>query len=96
MRSYCLACKRHTFNKSPKNVIMTNKVIRNKSNNVQYAHPISHDLWDRNILKMSMRELIVKKVVIEYYKTSMLTYCLVCKRNTENKDIKMIKIKNGR
>ena len=31
MRSYCLACKRHTFNKSPKNVIMTNKVIRNKS-----------------------------------------------------------------
>ena len=26
----------------------------------------------------------------------MLSYCLVCKRNTENKDAKMIKTKNGR
>ena len=26
----------------------------------------------------------------------MLTYCLVCKKNTENKDVKMIKTKNGR
>ena len=26
----------------------------------------------------------------------MLTYCLVCKRNTENKDAKMVKTKNGK
>ena len=26
----------------------------------------------------------------------MLSYCLVCKKNTENKDAKIIKIKNGR
>ena len=26
----------------------------------------------------------------------MLTYCLVCKKNTENKDAKMVKNKNGR
>ena len=26
----------------------------------------------------------------------MLTYCLVCKGNTENKDAKMVKTKNGR
>ena len=26
----------------------------------------------------------------------MLTYCLVCKKNAENKDAKMIKTKNGR
>ena len=26
----------------------------------------------------------------------MLTYCLVCKRNTENKNAKMVKTKNGR
>ena len=26
----------------------------------------------------------------------MLTYCLVCKKNTENKDAKIIKTKNGR
>ena len=26
----------------------------------------------------------------------MLTYCLVCRKNTENKDVKMIKTKNSR
>ena len=26
----------------------------------------------------------------------MLSYCLVCKKNTEHKDAKMIKTKNGR
>ena len=26
----------------------------------------------------------------------MLSYCLVCKKNTKNKDAKMIKTKNGR
>ena len=26
----------------------------------------------------------------------MQTYCLVCKKNTENKDAKMVKIKNNR
>ena len=26
----------------------------------------------------------------------MLTYCLVCRKNTENKDAKMMKTKNGR
>ena len=26
----------------------------------------------------------------------MMTYCLVCKENKENKDAKMIKTKNGR
>ena len=26
----------------------------------------------------------------------MLSYCLVCKKNTENKDAKMVKTKNGR
>ena len=35
-------------------------------------------------------------MVIKYYKTNILTYCLKCKRNTENKDAKMVKTKNGR
>ena len=26
----------------------------------------------------------------------MKTYCLICKKNTENKDVKVIKTKNGR
>ena len=33
-------------------------------------------------------------MVIEYYKTNMLTYCLFCKKNTENNDAKMVKTKN--
>ena len=35
-------------------------------------------------------------MVIEYYKANVLTYCLARKKNTENKDTKMIKTKNGR
>ena len=31
LKTYCLACKKHTHNYGPKNVSMTNKVIRNKS-----------------------------------------------------------------
>ena len=30
------------------------------------------------------------------YKEKMQTYCLVCKKNTENKDAKMVKSKNNR
>ena len=35
-------------------------------------------------------------MVIKYYKTNILAYCLVCKKNTENKDAKMVKTRNGR
>ena len=31
LRTYCLACKKHTDNFGAKNVLVTNKVIRNKS-----------------------------------------------------------------
>ena len=31
LRTYCLACKKHTDNFGSKNVSMTKKVIRNKS-----------------------------------------------------------------
>ena len=38
----------------------------------------------------------IKKVVIKYYKTNIVTYCLVCKRNAENKDAKMVRTGHGR
>ena len=61
---------------------------------------ISRDLWRKKTVKAVERkkgkQKFNKKVVIEYYKTNMLTYCLVCKRNTENKVAKMIKTKNSR
>ena len=31
MQTYCLGCKKHTYNIGSKKVIMTNKVIRYKS-----------------------------------------------------------------
>ena len=46
--------------------------------------------------KKKGKQKLNKKVVIEYYKTNMLTYCLVCKKNAENEDAKMVKTKNGR
>ena len=30
------------------------------------------------------------------YKETMLSYCLVCNKNTENKDSKIVKTKNNR
>ena len=35
------------------------------------------------------------KVISNIIKTITLTNCLKCKRNTENKDAKMVKTKNG-
>ena len=46
--------------------------------------------------KKKGKQKLNKKVVIEYYKTNMLNYCLVCKKNAENEDAKMVKTKNGR
>ena len=31
IRTYCLACRKHTNNINPKHASMTNKVVRNKS-----------------------------------------------------------------
>ena len=69
-----------------KRVTMTNKVIRDKSRCAECFSDKSR----------FMKQNIIKKVVIKYYKTKMLTYCLKCKRNIENKDAKMVKNKNGR
>ena len=38
LRTYCLACKKHTDNFGSKNVNMTNKVIRNKSRFIKQKH----------------------------------------------------------
>ena len=86
LRNYCLGCRKHTNNIGSKTVTMTNKVIRDKSRCAQC-------LSDKSRL---MKQKLNKKVVIKYHKTNMLTYCLKCKRNTENKEAQMMKTKNGR
>ena len=34
--------------------------------------------------------------IARQYKEKMLTYCLECKKNTENEDVKMVKSRNNR
>ena len=34
--------------------------------------------------------------MIKYYKETMLSYCLKCKKNTENIDSKVLKTSNGK
>ena len=69
-RIYCLACRKHANNIGSKKVTMTNKVIRDKSK-------CSECLYDK---PRFMKQKPNKKVVIKYYKTNVLTYCLVYKK----------------
>ena len=70
---------------------MTNKVVRDKSRCAECVADKSRFMAQedsKSSQKKKSKQKPNKKVVIEYYKTNMLTYCLVCKRNTENKDAK--------
>ena len=86
LKTCCLACREHTNNIGSKRITMTNKVIRDKSR----CSPCFSDK------SRFMKQKPNKKSCQWYYKTNMLTYCLVCKKDSENKDAKMIKTKNGR
>ena len=98
LRAYSLSCKKHTNNIGSKRVTMKNKVIRDKS---RCGECLSDKLQfmaqedSKSSQKKKGKQKLNKKAIIEYYKTNMLTYCLVCKKNTENKDTKMVKTKNG-
>ena len=85
MRTYCLACREHTNIFGSKRVTMANKVIRDKSRCTQYLSKKSRFL----------KQKPNKKGVIKYYRTNMLTYCLVCKKDIVKKNAKMVKTKNG-
>ena len=80
LRTYCLACRKHTNNIASRKVTMTNKVVGDKSR-------LGECLPDKSrFLKQKPNEKVVRK----YYKTDMLTYCLKCKKkkkkSTNNKD----------
>ena len=78
LKTYCLAFREHTGNIGSRKVTMTNKKIRDKSRCAEYLS---------NKLRFLKQNLIKKY----YYKTNMLTHRLVCKKDTKNKDEKMIK-----
>ena len=67
---------------------MTNKVVRDKSRSAEC-------LSDKaRFLKQKPNKKVVNNIIKQ---TCLLqTYCLKCKKNTKNKDAKMIKTKNCR
>ena len=48
LRTYCLACRKHTSNIASKTVIMTNKVIRGKSRCTQCLSNKSRFMKQKN------------------------------------------------
>ena len=61
------------------------KIIREKDKSEEIKKNVKNDGMSK--------KLLVNKVI---YKEMMNSYCLVCKRNTENRDSKVVKTKNGR
>ena len=80
LRTYCLSCREHTNNIGSTKVIMTNKVIKERS---RCANCLVDKLQfmaqedSKSSQKKKSKQKLHRKVVIEYYKTNMLTYCLV-------------------
>ena len=78
---------------SSRRVVMTNNVIRGKSKCTECVCDKSQFMAQENSKssqKKKGKQKANKKVVIEYCKTNMLICYLVCKKNAENKDAKMI------
>ena len=99
LRACCLSCREHKNNIDSKRVTMTNKVLRQNANCSVCFSDKSRSMAQedrKSSQKKNSKQKFNKKVVIDYYKTNMLIYCLVCKRNTKNKDAKMVKTKNDR
>ena len=89
LRTYYLACRKHANNIGSKRVTMTNTIIREKSRCSECLSDKSRFMAQedsKSSQKKRNKRKLIKKAVIEYHKTNMKTYCLVCKRNTENKD----------
>ena len=65
---------------------MTNKVLREKSNCLVCGSNKSRFL----------KQKIIKHFTDTYYKNKMKTYCVKCRKNTENLNPKIFKTKNNR
>ena len=74
LRTYCLACRKHTNHIASRKVTMTSKVVTDKS---RCGECLSY--------KSKFLKQKPNKKSGQYYKTNMLTYCLKCKRNTKSK-----------
>ena len=84
--TYCFECKDFTHNFRTKEVKMTNKVLREKSNCIVCPSNNSRFLKQKIILYFTN----------SCYRNKMMTYCVKCRKDTENIDPKMVRTKNNR
>ena len=78
LRTYCLACRKHTINIASRKVTMINKVVRDKS---RCGECLSDKL-------RFLKQIPNKNVASKYYKTNMLI--LLFKMQKKNKKMQRI------
>ena len=69
MQTYCLRCKKHTNNIGSKKVMMTNKIVREKSRCANCMVVKSRFLKENFNKKSNLNKLIVNFSYTNHYKT---------------------------
>ena len=90
-KMFCFGCKNFTHNFRLKKVNMTNKVLREKSHCVICWSNKSRFLKQKHNNKKKFYALQTHVINIK-----MKTYFVKCRKDTENIDPKMVRIKNNR
>ena len=68
MKTFCLSCRKHADNIGSKKVIMTNKVIREKSKCANFVDKKSRFLKQKSNEKVIQIKLVLNFAYINYYK----------------------------
>ena len=88
--TYCFGCKDFTHNFRPQEVKMINKVLREESNYIVCRSQKSR-FWKQKHNNKKQFNILQTDVI----KLSIKTYCVKCRKNTENLKSKISKTKNG-
>ena len=95
---YCKNCKKHTGNTFPKKLILISKnKIKGKSKcaicstEKTFINEIEGEFDVESELKIYLQFF-----ADSFYKRNMKTYCVKCRKNTENLNSKMVRTKNNR
>ena len=97
MQFYCKICHKHTGNTFPKQLalISKNKINgKSKCATCLTGRTFIHEIEDKYVVESDL-EFIFTFLLTEVIK-QMLTYCVKCRKNTENLNSKIFKTKNGR
>ena len=89
--TYCLRYKDFAHNFRPQEVKMTNKVLREKSKCV-----VCQSNKSRFLKQKRNKKIIISHFTDSCYKNKMKTYCVKCRKDTENLNSKFFKTKTER